>query len=94
MYSFRNVGALALALSNADERAEEGAEGGAEGGATAAFSAPPRGLDLSLAGELENHGALRRLTMLVHRGDRPVGSAEDMGSRRVTSTCSTKRSRG
>ena len=43
MYSFRDVSALALALSNADGRAEEGAEGDA----AAAFPALP--CDLVLA---------------------------------------------
>ena len=42
-----------LAPSNVDEGVEEGAEGDA----AAAFPALPCGLDLSLAGDSENHGA-------------------------------------
>ena len=49
MYSFRDVGALALGPSNAN--------GGAEGDTAAAFPTLPCGLDLSLAGDSENHGA-------------------------------------
>ena len=74
MYSFRDVGALALPPSNADGGAEEGAEGGA----TAAFLALPRGLDLYLVGDSKNDGAPRRTTVLVRREDPSAGSAEDI----------------
>ena len=90
MDSFRDAGALALPPSNTDGGAEEGSEGDA----VAASPVLPHGLDLSLAGDSENDGARRRLTVLVHQGDPSAGSAEDIGLRRVTSTCSVERSRG
>ena len=49
----------------------------------ATFLVLPRGLDLSLAGNLKNQGAQQRLIVLF----------QDMGSRRATSTYSTKRLR-
>ena len=75
MYSFRDVGVLALAPSKADGGAEEGAEGDA----SAAFPVLPRGLNLFLARDLKNNRSRRRLIVTVNGGDCPVGLAEDMG---------------
>ena len=51
-----------------------GAEEGTEGGAAVAFPTLPYGLNLSLDGDPENHGAWQCLTVLVHLGPRLVGS--------------------
>ena len=63
MYSFYNVGTLALVPSNVGGGAEEGAEGDA----TVVFPVLlSHGLDLSLAGESENPEAWWRLIVIVH----------------------------
>jgi hypothetical protein len=75
--TFRSVGALAPTPSNADGGAEEGAERNA----TAAFAALPRGPDLSLARDLEIHGAQQRRPPTMTAGKCWLrGSAVALGS--------------
>ena len=63
-----------LASSNVGDEAE----GGAEGDYITTCPTLSLGIDLHLDGDSENHGDRRRLTVLVHQWNRPVGLAEDM----------------